>query len=167
LEATLRPGPTAEPAPPTAAPEPLADIEFGPGEWQDAFPNINIGVYDRAAVAVYGRLSPFPTASLRFDLPRDPAGGATLTIEGLADELGPAQIAITVNGVEVYRGDSGFATWDPNAATPAWTSVDYPIPAGILQAGANQITVANLAESAAFGLPPYVLLSVATLTFAS
>ncbi len=176
LQATLRPGPTAEPAPtatteptvepaPTATTAPLAAIQFGPGDWQDAFPNINTGVYDRAAVAVYGRLSPFPTASLRFDLPSAPTAGATLTIEGLADELGPAQITISVNGVEVYRGDSGFATWDPNAATPAWTPVAFAIPAGVLQAGANEITVANLAESAAFGLPPYVLLSTATLTF--
>ncbi len=170
LEVSVRPGPTAVPDPtavpePTAEPEPLPTIEFGPGDWQDAFPNINEGVYDRAAVAVYGALSPFPTASLRFELPSAPASGATLTIEGLADELGPAQITVTVNGVEAYRGDSGFAGWDPSAASPAWTPVDYPIPAGVFQAGENEIIVANLANSAAFGLPPYVLLSVATLRF--
>lgn len=173
LDVSLRPGPTAvpeEPEPtaapePTTAPEPLATIEFGVGDWQDSFPNINTGVYDRAAVALYGALSPFPSASLRFDLPSAPETGATLTIEGLNDELGPAQITITVNGVEVFRGESGFAGWDPGAASPAWTAVSFPIPAGILQAGANEITVANLADSAAVGVPPYVLLSVATLAF--
>lgn len=164
LEASVQPGPTAVPEP-SAAPEPLATIEFAAGDWQDTFPNINTGVYDRAAVALYGALSPFPSAALRFDLPSAPTDGATLRIEGLADELGPAQIAISVNGVEVFRGDSGFAGWDPSAATPAWTAVDFTIPAEVFQAGANEILVANLADSAAVGLPPYVLLSVATLTF--
>lgn len=144
----------------------LEPIAFDAGDWQGAFPNINTGVYNRAAVAVYGSLSPFHTATLSFDLSASPSGDTILTIDGLDDELAAAvQIEITVNGQQVYTGPSGFANWNPDASPANWSSVDFTIPAGILQSGGNEIAVSDLANSANVGLPPYVLLGTATLSF--
>ena len=51
LEASVQLVPTTVPEP-TAAPEPLAAIEFDAGDWQETFPNINIGVYDLSLIHI-------------------------------------------------------------------------------------------------------------------
>lgn len=117
-------------------------------------------------MAIYGALSDFPRATLSFTLDATPGRPATLSITGLDDEwedLNP--IALEVNGERVYSGPSPFANWDGagNGANAAWTTSSFTIPSGLLRAGSNEITVANLTPVASFNAPPYVLLADATL----
>jgi hypothetical protein len=95
-----------------------------------------------------------------------PTGPATLTITGLDDEWATQNpIVVLVNGTVLYDGLSPWPNWDGvgHGADAAWTPATFAIPAGVLQAGANQIVVANRTVSANFGLPPYVLVANATL----
>ena len=126
--------------------------------------------YGRPWVAVYGALSDFPRATLAFTLDATPGRPATISITGLDDEwaaLNP--IALEVNGQAVYSGPSPFLNWDGvgTGANAAWTTVPFTIPSGVLRAGANEITFANLTPVASFNSPPYVLLADATLEIAT
>jgi hypothetical protein len=87
-------------------------------------------------------------------------------VTGLDDEwseLNP--IAVEVNGEPVYSGSSPFPNWDGvgSGESAAWTTAPFAIPSGLLRAGPNQITIANLTPTASFDAPPYVLLADATL----
>ena len=95
-----------------------------------------------------------------------PTGPAMLTIAGLDDEWAARNaIVVMVNGTVIDDGLSPWPNWDGlgHGENAAWTSAVFTIPAGVLQPGANQIVVANRNPSADVGLPPYVLVSDATL----
>jgi hypothetical protein len=129
----------------------------GDGDW-----------YGRPWVAVYGVQSEYPLAALTFSLDSSPIGEATLYLTGLDDELpANARIDVAVNGVSLYTGSSPFANWDGNmanqAADASWTQANFSVPVGLLVAGTNELTVANLEPSANFGVPPWVLLGDAVL----
>ena len=122
--------------------------------------------YGRPWVAVYGALSEFPRATLGFTLDATPGRAATISITGLDDEWGTLNpIALEVNGEPVFSGPSPFVNWDGvgNGANAAWTTIPFTIPSGILRAGPNEITFANLTPVASFNAPPYVLLADAIL----
>jgi serine/threonine-protein kinase len=164
---TRTPQPTQTPAP-TEIPPPPPPVShsFGAADWQGGYYQGNGAWYGRAWTAVYGAQSPYPAATLTFELDAEPTGAATLTVVGLDDEYGGTNpIRITVNGVEIFNGAAPFASWDAigRGEGAAWTPANFSVPAGVLRAGANQITVSNLSPSANFGLPPYLLLSDAKL----
>jgi hypothetical protein len=116
-------------------------------------------------VALYGVNSQFSSAALTFALRATGEASAQLVLTGLDDEWsGEVPIAVAVNGVVVYQGASGFASWDPSGATVAWSQIVIAIDADLLRTGPNEITVTNLADAANFGIPPYLLLAGATLT---
>jgi hypothetical protein len=103
---------------------------------------------------------------LTLDLPAAPSGPARLTVTGLDDEwTGSNPIEVTVNGRPVFAGPSPFASWDGigDGSGAAWTTVAVEFPAGLLTAGRNEIAVTNLSPAANFGIPPYVLLTDASL----
>lgn len=169
--ATLPP-PTIAPSAgaPTVAPAAAARLDFAAEDWSGGFYRGDSQFYGRPWVVVYGALSDYPQATLAFSLDRTPGGAATLTISGLDDEwadLNP--MSVTVNSQEIYRGASPFLNWDGrgNGADAAWTNASFTIPAGVLRAGQNEITVANLTPVASFNAPPYILLSTATLEIGS
>jgi S1-C subfamily serine protease len=129
----------------------------GDGDW-----------YGRPWVAVYGAQSEYPLAALTFSLDSSPIGEATLYLTGLDDELpANARIDVAMNGASLYTGSSPFANWDGNmanqAADASWTQANFSVPVGLLVAGTNELTVANLEPSANFGVPPWVLLGDAVL----
>ena len=80
---------------------------------------------------------------------------------------GKNPIALEINGERVYEGDSPFASWNGDTTNQArdarWTTVEVTLPADLFTDGENTITFLNLSPSAAFGLPPYNLLSTASL----
>jgi hypothetical protein len=124
-------------------------------------------MYGRPWMALYGAQSAYPAATLVVRLESAPTGPAALTLTGLDDEwpaLNP--LTMTVNDQVVFSGPSPFANWDGsgNSAAVAWTPVTLAIPAELLHAGRNTITVANLTPSSAFNAPPYVLLAETVLT---
>ncbi|MBA2597374.1 MAG: hypothetical protein H0V00_12205 [Chloroflexia bacterium] len=148
------------------APAQVARVEFVAEDWRGGYFQADGGIYGRPWVAVYGALSDFPRAALSFSLDTAPSGAATIGITGMDDELGTLNpVAVEVNGERVYEGPSPFANWDGTAqgVTAAWTTVPLTIPSGVLSAGPNEITLANLSPVASFNAPPYVLLAGAVL----
>jgi hypothetical protein len=145
--------------------EPLV---FGAEDWQGGLYRSNAEWYGRPWIAVYGAFSEFPIASLTFWLEAQQAEQATLLLTGLDDEF-PANttIEIAVNGVPIYTGPSPFSNWDGNMATQgvdaAWQQASFSVPADLLVAGANQLTVANLEPTANYNGPPWVLLADAAI----
>lgn len=151
--------------PPTTGSEPV-EITRDPAAWSGGYYRGDSNWCGRPWVAVYGAQSAASQATL--DIPLDAAGGggAQLLLTGMDDELPqPTRIEITVNGQTIFSGPSPFLNWDglDDCAHPTWTTVTLAIPAGLLHAGDNQITIANLEPSGAIGLPPYVMLSTAIL----
>jgi hypothetical protein len=168
---TATPLPTATPSPtpqiaPTLAPARDVHLQFTADDWVGGYYRGDSQTYGRPWAAVYGALSDYPQATLGFTLDATPGRAATLSITGLDDEwesLNP--VALKVNGQAVFSGSSPFLNWDGvgNGANAAWTTVPFTIPSGILRAGSNEITFANLSPVASFNSPPYVLLADATL----
>jgi hypothetical protein len=149
-----------------AAPAPVG-VGFAAEDWAGGYYRGDGLAYGRPWVAVYGASSAYPRATLVFGLDAAPSGPATLTLAGLDDEwAGSVPIALEVNGQTVFSGPSPFANWDGigDGAGAAWTTASFELPAGFLVAGRNEVAVANLAPTANFGAPPYVLLAEATLT---
>jgi hypothetical protein len=163
--------PTATPIPPpppapTLSPARDVRLEFTAEDWFGGYYRGDSQAYGRPWVAVYGALSEYPRATLAFTLDSTPGRDATISITGLDDEwetLNP--VALEVNGEAVYSGPSPFVNWDGigNGVNAAWTTVPFTIPSGVLRAGPNEITFANLTPVASFNAPPYVLLANAVL----
>jgi hypothetical protein len=163
--ATSSPPPPLTPTP-TATPLPVVTLPFVAEDWRGGYYRGERQWYGRTWVAVYGQYSLYPAASLTVALAAAPSGSATLTITGLDDEWAAVNpIVVLVNGVVIYDGLSPWPNWDGvgRGEHAAWTPAGWRIPPGLLQAGSNQIVVANRTPSANFGLPPYVLLADATL----
>jgi hypothetical protein len=154
-------------------PEPTElELTFAADDWEGGYYRGDAEWYGRPWTAVYGALSDFPSATLAFALDAAPDADLVLTVEGLDDELALLNpIAIEVNGERVYEGESPFPNWDANTgnrgADAAWTAVEITIPAELFHEGENEIAFLNLSDSGNFGLPPYVLLSEATLSVAA
>lgn len=141
-------------------------LQFGAADWQGGYYRGDAAWYGRAWTAIYGAQSQYPRASLTISLPAAPSATATLSITGLDDEwAGSNSIAVSVNGVEIFSGPSSFSSWDGvgQGDRAAWAAAQFTVPEGVLHKGVNEIVVANLAPSASFGQPPYVLVSDASL----
>jgi hypothetical protein len=145
----------------------IADQEsFGADAWNGGYLRNDAVYYGRPWTSIYGAQSDYPAASLTITLADDPEEPVVLTFDGLDDETpGNNQVAVLVNGQEIFRGESWFPSWDGvgNGENAAWTAVRLTIPPDILIAGDNVVTIRNLADGANFSSPPYVLLSVGTV----
>jgi hypothetical protein len=157
------------PTPPAAAPQIVSSASdtatFGAENWVGGYYQGDSSFYGRPWVALYGAFSDYPRATLTFQLDTAPSGTTTLTVYGLDDELNdPNQIALEINGEQVFTGPSPFANWDGVGGGAAWTEVTFTIPASRLRAGRNEIAITNLTPAANFSAPPYVLLGDGTIT---
>jgi hypothetical protein len=143
-------------------------MQFSALSWQGGHPQDN-GWCGRAWTGVYGAASNMSQSSLVFTLEQLPANGATLTITGLDDENeGGAVIDISVNSASLWNGPSPFESMpnEPQCTADApWRAWTTRIAAELLTVGENVVTVTNVEGWGEFGLPPYVLLSDATLSF--
>ncbi len=94
-------------------------------------------------VVVYAPRSPRPSkATAAFKLDAAPTGPVQMIVEGQdsQNDLPPtAQIELTINGVTIHRGDCGFVK-------QGWSKRTLTIPAGVLRAGENILTFANVHE---------------------
>jgi len=156
---------TPEPLAPVPDPDqaPIIDSEvsfaFGADDWTGAFEEIDAKVYQRQAVAIYGAASPYPSATLSFELDAGGNGKTALTLTGIDDELpGPNPITITVNGEIVHDEELGFYDWNPEVDEVAWNRSTLYFDSNLLRPGENTITIENRSDAAAVGEPPYLLL---------
>jgi hypothetical protein len=148
-----------------AAAEPVT-LNFGPDAWAGGYHRGDSGFLGRPWVAIYGAQSGKGTITLSFSLDVEPTGDATLTVTGINDEwASPNPMVVTVNGVEIYNGPCPFPAWNGqgNGADAEWGTSSWTVPAGVLRAGNNEISISNLTPSSNFNSPPYIDISTTTL----
>lgn len=108
--------------------------------------------YNRCVNYVYAR--PTGRHEMRVDLYIDrlPARAA-LRLTARNDDSGrkPA-IRIAINGRTLYEGESPFAADD-------FLNKPFEVAAGVLAEGANTLTVTNLADDGALGMPPWFMVA--------
>lgn len=165
-EVTLEPGhiltPDATEDRGTSAEEPgNATISFPGTSLTGAYIDLDTDVYGDEAGALYGANSTNATGTLTFDAPApEVTTGATLTLLGLDDELpASAEISISVNDVEIYRGDSTFPAWDPNATGNQWGELALDIDPELLRETNNELVITNLSAGNEVGVPPWVMIT--------
>ena len=164
LTQTPRPATTPTAAPTATAEATPLDLEFEADDWDGGFYQGSGEAYAREWTAVYGAQSEYPAGILTFELDDEPTSEVLFRVEGLDDEFpGKHQIALEINDRRVYEGDSPFASFGGDFQNPEWTRVLIRIPEGLLEEGENEIAFLSLEPSAATGVPPYFLLSVASL----
>jgi hypothetical protein len=90
------------------------------------------------------------------------AGGtATLTIEGMdSEDLTKTPMQVTVNGVTLFEGPNPLPNDDIPLATGNWGELTLHFDASILHAGANSISITNLARGSV-NRPPFIALDYA------
>ncbi|MBM4038831.1 MAG: hypothetical protein FJ290_09980 [Planctomycetes bacterium] len=96
-----------------------------------------------------------PLASMRatFQLDAAPGKPAFLHLRARDDDAAAAcPIEIALNGKPLARGPSEFPS-------DAWQWAAYPIPAGALKAGPNELAVFNHAPKGAAGMPPWFMVA--------
>ncbi|HET8523179.1 MAG TPA: cupin domain-containing protein [Thermomicrobiales bacterium] len=139
-------------------------VNFSASDWTGGWYRSDSDWYGRPWMAIYGAESDYPNARLSFSLDINPSGKATLSVTGLDDEWpGNTRINIDVNGKNIFSDESPFQSWDGDLTTQGanavWTTVQFPIPPGVLQRGSNLVAISNLEPYSNFSDPPYILLS--------
>jgi hypothetical protein len=188
---TPQPPPTeTPPPPPTATPEATATPEPPPTEpsggsgqptlvnaalpeWQEgksesfgrddfvaggAYRREDGVLYDRPAAHLYSQATDFPSTTVKFDVDERPTDHVGLTIVGMDDENPNAvPCRIMLNDKIIWDGPSPFGNEE-------WTLVGWQINAlGWLKEGENSLTIEMTVEDGEFGLPPWLLLTEATV----
>ena len=97
----------------------------------------------RKAVWIYGTNTPHPRMWTIFRLNTAPAAPARLAVTAQDDDKpGAIRIRVTVNDRAVFEGPNPFVE-------RGWSTKEFPIPAGVLRQGDNDVRFATLDESAA------------------
>lgn len=100
-----------------------------------------------------------------FSLDVTPSGPAQLTIEGMdSEDAAKTEIAIEVNGTQIYVGPDPLPNDDLPLETGTWAQHSFSIDAKLLRVGRNTITIRNRSPGA-FGLPPFFMLDYAIVAF--
>lgn len=95
----------------------------------------------REAVWIYGAPTGENQLRARFKLDTAPPDDLKLVLEAQdQDKPEVTLIRIALNGVELFRGRNGFVK-------NGWSRQEYPIPAGALKAGENELLIENLEET--------------------
>ncbi|NCO32465.1 MAG: hypothetical protein AUJ92_11300 [Armatimonadetes bacterium CG2_30_59_28] len=96
----------------------------------------------RLAAWIYGTQTGESTLRAKFHLNSLSARQARLALEAQDDDKpGTTLIRIVLNGEELFRGPNGFVE-------KGWSDRVFPLPSGLLRAGANELMIQNLEESA-------------------
>ena len=93
------------------------------------------------------------TMSATLQLERAPAAPLFLYVEAMDDDAPtPCRVQIRLNGHELFRGPSGL----PNGQ---WRARNFPIAAGVLSAGTNELSIVNLEPKGDLGNPPWFMVA--------
>lgn len=118
----------------------------------------------RSATWIYGTGTEYNTMEAAFELAGQPAGGATLSIEGMDGENVPKMsISILVNDSAIYTGLNPLPDDDHDLATGTWATYGWNFDAALLRPGLNRITIVALSDGG-FGQPPFMMLDYADLS---
>ena len=150
-----------------AAPS-AASLQFPGTLLAGAWTDLVIHLYGDEAGALYGTDSGYAEGTLTFDAADFSQDAATtVTLLGLDDELpASSQISVTLNGTEIYSGDSTFPAWDPAATGNQWGTLTIDVAPGVLANGGNtnELVVTNLTPGSEVGMPPWAMITLITIS---
>jgi hypothetical protein len=164
-----KPAPTAPAAtPPVGQAGGATTLRFEDSAWQGGFrPAAGRTYGGRTATWIYGTATEYDTMRAGFELRAQPAGTASLSVEGMDSEgRTKTNISVKVNGFEIYSGPNPLPDDDQPLETGTWTIYTWSFPAELLRPGRNEISVSNL-DQGAFSRPPFFMLDYAELTYRS
>jgi hypothetical protein len=160
--------PEPEPPTPTAAPVPEGNrIVVDDSSFSGGFTN-NRPYHGRTAQWVYGQGTQYSTMTASFNMDNPPGDGANLTIVGVdSEDPGKNPISVTLNGVVIYQGDDPLPNDTRNGpgGPGNWGSFTAQVPAGVLQAGGNTLTISNLSSSSCTNCPAFVMIDYAVISW--
>ena len=139
-------------------------MTFTASDWEDAYFQETGNMQPWSAV--YAQGTGYEQATLRFDVDGEPTSESfTLSVDGMTSENWTAlPIAIRINDVEVFSGNSPFPTWSGVDGEQPWATASVELPTSTLVRGENTITFINRNTTGNFSEPPYILLADATIT---
>jgi len=119
----------------------------------------------RTARWVYGALSPYGQMTASFTVEGTPGAG-TLTLVGVDSENGPqTPMEIRINDTAIYQGGNPLRKDYYTEPVAPWGETAFDIPAGVLHAGRNTLTISNLVRVANFNSPPYIAIDQAIVSY--
>jgi len=114
---------------------------------------------------MYGALSAYGEMTATFTVSGTPGRG-NVTIVGIDSENGPkTPMQVLVNDTVVFSGGNPLPKDPWTGPVAPWSEATFPIPAGVLHAGRNTITIRNRAEVDNFSSPPYIAIDQAIVTY--
>jgi len=97
------------------------------------------------------------TMTARFQIERVPRSRLLLHLEAMDDDASsPCQVRLTLNGLVLHEGPSGF----PDAR---WACRRFAVPGDALRPGTNDLTIVNLERNGPLGAPPWFMVARAAL----
>jgi len=152
-----------EPLPLSAIPFPIQDGDdetMGAGDFAGAYRRPDGMLYNLPAVHLYGQGSGTETATAGFGAGDAPSEYIVIVITGMDDErAAKVPIRIALNGNTVWEGSSPFGNED-------WTDVAWVVQdLSWLSGGGNTLSITNLEGGGGVGVPPWALLTSATVYF--
>jgi len=97
----------------------------------------------RRAIWIYGKNTKTPAMKAKLHIDKLPPGQGRLALVAQDDDKpGAVAICITINGKEIFKGPNQFKE-------KGWSAAEFPIPAGVLKQGENEIRIATLNDSKA------------------
>ena len=141
-------------------------VTFDGTALQGGYTKLDQRFYGNQAAALYGAGSGYETGTLTFDYSNASSSArTTVSLLGLDDELAVSEpISVTLNGTEIYNGESTFTTWNPNATGLQWSHLDLTADAGLLRASGNTLVITDLAANGAINRPPWVMITGITIS---
>ena len=99
--------------------------------------------------------------SASFDVPALAPGQATLTIMGMdSEDAAKTPMRVVVNDTVIFEGANPLPNDDIPLQSGRWDNLNLPFDTAILQAGANTVTITNLA-SGGVNAPPFIAVDYA------
>ena len=167
LPTSAAPPDGAPPTPAAATQRAPIAVRFEDSQWQGGYRRAAGRTYGgRTATWIYGSSTEYSRMQVEFQLgAKQPAGTATLTIEGMdSEDRLKTPISIAVNGAEIFNGPNPLPDDDHPLESGTWASQSWSFDAALLRPGRNTISISNLAEGA-FSLPPFFMLDYADLRY--
>jgi hypothetical protein len=166
--APSQPAPSAAPVP--AGPDPVVaagtTVRLDDSVWQGGYSSAR-GYGGRSATWIYGAGTDYSSMQAALQLQSQPAGTATLTLEGMdSEDRAKTPIQITVNNTEIFNGPNPLPNDDLPLDSGTWAGVDVRFDAALLRSGTNIIRISNL-KPGRFSLPPFFMLDYAVVTLPS
>jgi len=119
----------------------------------------------RTARWVYGALSPHGQMTASFNVQGTPGDG-TLILVGVDSENGPqTPMEIRINDTAIYRGGNPLRKDYYTEPVAPWGEAPFDIPAGVLHAGRNTLTISNLVQVNNYNSPPYIAIDQAVVSY--